>query len=163
MGGLPPVGKEFYVLSEPSFRWTNDGSAHCSLFVKAANRVKDDTVEGGWRDGKSFTATANVYDRPAQRGQTRAENVFESIQKGDLVVIVGDVSVREYEKSGVKQKALEIDVEAIGPSLRFRTTPHGAARGQSSRSSNQQTAGSGQGGNSSVTVPDTQQDDDPPF
>lgn len=163
MSGLPAIGKEFYVLAEPKFRWTKDGTAHCALFVKAAQRVKDDSVEGGWRDGKSLVATANIYDKPTQRGQTRAENVFESIQKGDLVVIVGDITVREYEYQGAQQKSVEIDVEAIGPSLRFRTTPHGGARRESRSSNTGQAASGGQGGNTTVTVPDTNADDDPPF
>jgi single-stranded DNA-binding protein len=164
MSGLPPVAKEFYILDEPKFRWTKDGSAHCALFVKAAQRVKDDSVEGGWRDGKALVATANIYDKPANNRQTRAENVYESLKKGDLVVIVGDLSVREYEYNGAKQKSVEIDVEAIGPSLRFRTTPHGAARGVQTSTSNQQ-GYSQQGGNTSTTTASVpqQQDDEPPF
>jgi single-stranded DNA-binding protein len=131
--------------------------------VKATQRIKDDTAEGGWRDGKEFKATANIYDKPAQRGQTRAENVFESIQKGDLVVIIGDVVVREYDKGGVTQKSIEIDVESIGPSLRFRTTPHGGTRNRSSESGDtRQATNTGGGGNTTVTAPDTT-DDEPPF
>ena len=163
MSGLPAIGKEFFVLSEPKFRWTKDGSAHCALFVKAAQRVKDDSAEGGWRDGKSLVATANIYDKPTQRGQTRAENVFESVQKGDLVVIVGDITVREYDYQGSQQKSVEIDVEAIGPSLRFRTTPHGSSRAQSSGNRSNQQGQSAQGNTAAVHSPDTQQDDDPPF
>lgn len=161
MSGLPPVAQEFYVLSEPSFRWTQNGTAHCRLFVSAKKRIKDDSAEGGWRDGDSFTASANIYDRPAKKGQTRAENVFESVAKGDSVVIIGEVSVREYEKDGVQQKAVEIDVKEIGPSLRFRSTPHGGGRASSGgQRAAQPPANQNTQPPSSVTVP---QDDEPPF
>lgn len=131
---LPTISGEFYVSDEPAFRYTPGGLAVLRLRVKATYRKKDDSAPGGYRDDKVLWANANVW-------REKAEHAFASIKKGDLVVITGNIYINEYDaKDGSgKRQSTEIDVENIGPSLRFRETPHsGEAGNSSSNGGNQQ-------------------------
>jgi single-stranded DNA-binding protein len=55
--------------------------------------------------------------------------VAESLRKGDNVLVTGKLTQHEYDdKDGNKRTAFEVQVETIGPSLRWRSTPHGQAK-----------------------------------
>lgn len=131
---LPTISGEFYVANEPEFRYTSDGLAVLRLRVKATYRKKDDSAPGGYRDDKVLWANANVW-------REKAEHAYASIQKGDLVVLTGNIYINEYESQGQKRQSTEIDVENIGPSLRYRETPHS---GQAANGNNQQQPASNQ-------------------
>lgn len=134
--GLPLVATEFWIGTEPELRFTESGLGVCKFRIKAVARVKDDTAESGWRDGKTLWATANVWDGKGQNNLV-AQHTAESLKQGDLVVISGRIYTREYkDKQGQDRISVDVDVEEIGPSLRYRTTPHGAG----GRSTNQNTS-----------------------
>jgi single-strand DNA-binding protein len=50
-----------------------------------------------------------------------AENVAESLTKGMQVIVSGRLKQRSYEKDGVQRTVIELDVDDIGPTLRFAT------------------------------------------
>ena len=67
-----------------------------------------------------------------------AENVAESLVKGMRVVVQGRLKQRQYEtREGEKRTVYELDVEEVGPSLKYatakvtRTTRQGAGGGYS--------------------------------
>lgn len=133
---LPLAPAEFWVATEPELKFLPSGQAVCEFRVKAANKRKDDNNK--WVDGKTLWANAHVYSR---ENMPFAENVYESIKKGDDVVLIGRIYTRSYEtQGGGKGLSVDIDVDHIGPSLTFRVTPHGEAKKQAS------TANQGQAG-----------------
>lgn len=143
--GLPVPAAEWWVGTEPELTFETDGTAKLRMRLKAQDRTYDrDKKE--WVNGKELWVNATVW-------RQQAENVADSIKKGDNVVASGKLSSREYEdKSGVKRLSLDLDVQEIGPSLRFRSTPHGA--GDATR---QSTATPRADGNTraAATVPET--------
>jgi single-strand DNA-binding protein len=71
-----------------------------------------------------------------------AENVAESLQKGSRVMVVGRLQQRSWDdQEGNKRSAFEIQVDEVGPSLRWAT----AQVQKSQRSSSQQQGGAPQG------------------
>jgi len=48
-----------------------------------------------------------------------AENVANSLRKGDKVIATGKLRMRSWEKDGQKRTSFELDIEEIGPTLRF--------------------------------------------
>jgi single-strand DNA-binding protein len=51
-----------------------------------------------------------------------AENVAESLQKGMRVIVQGRLRSRSYEtRDGERRTVFEIDVDEIGPALRYAT------------------------------------------
>lgn len=130
---LPIVSTEWWVATEPEIKYLPSGIAVCEFRVKAAANYFDKD-EQKWKDGKTLWANAHAY---STENKQLAEHVHESIQKGDNIAMSGRIYVRTYEtKDKVQKLSVDIDVDSIGPSLTFRTTPHGAAK-QGSGASNQ--------------------------
>jgi single-strand DNA-binding protein len=48
-----------------------------------------------------------------------AENVANSLRKGDKVIAVGRLRMKQWEKDGQKRTSMELDIDEIGPTLRF--------------------------------------------
>lgn len=157
---LPIVGAEFWVALDPKLDYqAESGDAICKLRVKAQDRTYNKESKQ-WENGKSLWANATIW-------RTMAENAMNSIVKGDNVVISGKIYTREWEQNGQKRESVEIDVLEIGPSLRFRNTPHGAGAGTSAGSATppqgnhtREPVAAGTGAHSAPTVAD---DSEPPF
>lgn len=99
-------------VGEPSLKFLNSGVAVCNLTVAVTPRVKDGD---SWKDGET------IWFRLACWRQL-AESVAESIVKGTRVIASGRLSARSYETtSGEKRTDMEIQVDSIGPELRFAT------------------------------------------
>src|SRR5690606_22805965 len=50
-----------------------------------------------------------------------AENIASSLSKGTRVVVTGDLVQRSWEQDGQKRSVVELEVESVGPDLRFAT------------------------------------------
>jgi single-strand DNA-binding protein len=120
---LPEISHEFLVVSDPELRFTPGGDAVANFRVKASSRKEEPKGSGNWVDKDVLWASVTVW-------RDLAEHVVESIAKNDLVLVQGTIYTREYESNGAKQKSVEIQAIAVGPSLKFRTTPHGAGAQQ---------------------------------
>ena len=48
-----------------------------------------------------------------------AENVANSLRKGDKVIATGRLRMKQWEKDGQKRTSMELDIDEIGPTLRF--------------------------------------------
>jgi single-strand DNA-binding protein len=97
---------------DPELRFTNGGVAVCGFTVGVTPRVKKGDA---WEDGE-----ATWYRCTAWR--QLGENVAESLQKGDRVVVQGKVSMRKFDRNdGGQGQSLELQVDAVGPDLRYRT------------------------------------------
>ncbi len=108
---LPTIHGEFGVVAEPDLKFSNNGTAWLKVRGIAKDRVRD--ASGTWSDGDPL-----FIDIVCNQG---AENLFESIVKGDTITVSGKLKQREYEKDGVKRTVMEIRADSIGVSVRWGT------------------------------------------
>lgn len=102
------------ITSEPELRFTQSGAAVVTFSV-ADNPRKKDQQSGQWENGDS-----TFYRVQAWRQQ--AENIAESFNKGDRVVVVGELQNRRYEgREGEIRFSLEINANAVAADTRFAT------------------------------------------
>lgn len=110
---LPQVTLIGTLVAEPELRFTNGGKAVASINVATNSRRKNPTT-GQYEDGDTTFVRGSVW------GQY-AENIAESLTKGTKVIATGQLKQRSYEKDGQTRTVFELEVDEIGPSLRFAT------------------------------------------
>jgi len=116
--------------SDPELRFTPAGAAVCNFTVASTPRTFD-RQSNEWKDGETLFLRAQVW-------RESAENVAESLTKGMRVIVSGRLKSRSYEtKEGEKRTVIELDVDEIGPSLRYAI----AKVNRTQRSGNTQSAG----------------------
>jgi single-strand DNA-binding protein len=100
------------VTRDPELRYLNSGTALASFGVAWNNRYKD-------RNGEQVEDTS-FFDVTCWRDL--ADNVAESISKGDRVIIYGKLEQRSWEtQEGEKRSKVEIVADEVAPSLRWAT------------------------------------------
>ena len=97
--------------ADPEMKFLPDGTAVARFRVACTPRKQKD---GKWEDGETSWFTVNVWRK-------LAENVVESLSKGDQVIVYGALRVREYETDGVKRTSTEVEAYAVGTGLQFAT------------------------------------------
>ena len=126
--------------ADPELRYTQNGLAVANFTIASTPRSFD-KASNDWKDGDPLFLRASVW-------REFAEHVAGSLSKGARVIATGRLKQRNYEtKEGEKRTSFEIEVDEIGPSLRYATaqvtrTTGGASRGGQSGQSGQV----GQGG-----------------
>src|SRR6266699_3879970 len=120
---------------DPELRFTPSGAAVAKFRVASTPRTLD-RATGEWKDGEPLFLSCNVW-------RQAAENVAESLQRGARVIVSGRLRQRSYEtREGEKRTVIELEVDEIGPSLRYAT----AKVQKMSRSSGGGGASGGDGG-----------------
>lgn len=100
--------------ADPELRFTQSGAAVAS-FTVASTASHFDKASGKWVDDPALFLRCNIWRQPA-------ENVAESLTRGTRVVVTGRLKQRSFEtKEGEKRTVIELDVDEIGPSLRYAT------------------------------------------
>lgn len=119
--------------ADPELRFTPTGAAVANFTVASTPRTFD-RQSNEWKDGEALFLRCNIW-------REAAENVAESLGRGTRVIVTGRLKQRSYEtREGEKRTVVELEVDEIGPSLRYSTAKvNRAARG----------GGSGGGGRSS--------------
>ncbi|MDI2036842.1 single-stranded DNA-binding protein [Paenarthrobacter nitroguajacolicus] len=116
--------------SDPELRFTPSGSAVANFTIASTPRTFDRQANE-WKDGETLFLRASVW-------REAAENVAESLTKGTRVIVSGRLKSRSYEtKEGEKRTVIELEVDEIGPSLRYanakinrtQRTNHGGGNG----------------------------------
>ncbi|WBF79011.1 ssDNA binding protein [Arthrobacter phage Bolt007] len=98
--------------SDPELRFTPSGSAVANFTIASTPRTFNRT-SNEWEDGETLFLRASVW-------REAAENVAESLVKGMRVIATGRLKSRSYEtKEGEKRTVIELEVDEIGPSLRY--------------------------------------------
>ncbi len=98
--------------ADPELRFTPSGAAVANFTVASTPRTFD-RQSGEWRDGDAMFLNCSVW-------RQAAENVAESLTKGMRVVVQGRLKSRSYEtREGERRTVFEVEVEEIGPSLRY--------------------------------------------
>ncbi len=99
---------------DPELRFTPSGAAVASFTVAATPRTFDRNTNE-WKDGDALFLRCSIW-------RQAAENVAESLTKGMRVVVQGRLKQRSYEtREGEKRTVVELDVEEVGPSLKYAT------------------------------------------
>ena len=134
--------------SDPELRFTPSGSAVANFTIASTPRTFD-RQSNEWKDGETLFLRASVW-------REAAENVAESLTKGMRVIVSGRLKSRSYEtKEGEKRTVIELEVDEIGPSLRYanakvnRTQRSGGQGGQGGFGGGN--SGGGFGGNSGAS------------
>jgi single-strand DNA-binding protein len=100
--------------ADPELRFTQSGAAVASFTVASTPRTFD-KQSGEWKDGEALFLRCNVWRQVA-------ENVAESLTRGSRVLVSGRLRQRSFEtKEGEKRTVVELEVDEIGPSLRYAT------------------------------------------
>lgn len=102
------------LVDNPELRYTPNGDAVANFRIASTPRVYD-RERAEWSDGETLFLTCTVW-------RQYAENVAESLSRGNRVIVQGRLKQRSYENNdGEKRTVYEIDVEDVGPTLRFGT------------------------------------------
>ena len=100
--------------NDPELRFTPSGAAVASFTVAASSRYMDKATNE-WKDTDPTYLRCSVW-------RQYAENVAESLTKGSRVIVTGRPKQRNYEtREGEKRTSFEIDVDDVGPALRYAT------------------------------------------
>lgn len=99
---------------DPELKFTPSGAAVANFTVASTPRTFDKQTNE-WKDGDALFLRCAAW-------RQLAENVAESLQKGQRVIVTGALRVRQYERQdGTKGTSVEMNVDEVGPSLRFAT------------------------------------------
>jgi len=100
--------------ADPELRFTPSGAAVASFTVASTPRTFDRQTNE-WKDGEALFLRCSIW-------RQAAENVAESLQRGMRVVVQGRLQQRSYEtREGEKRTVIEMQVDEVGPSLRYAT------------------------------------------
>jgi single-strand DNA-binding protein len=126
--------------ADPELRFTPSGAAVANFTVASTPRTFDRQTNE-WKDGDAMFLSCAVW-------RQAAENVAESLQKGMRVIVTGRLKSRSYEtREGERRTVFEIDVDEIGPALKYATAK--ISRNSSGGQGGGQGGGGSQGGGNS--------------
>jgi single-strand DNA-binding protein len=100
--------------ADAELRFTPAGAAVANFTVASTPRIYD-RQSGEWKDGEALLLRCNIW-------REAAENVAESLTRGTRVIVTGRLKQRSFEtRDGEKRTVVEVEVDEIGPSLRYAT------------------------------------------
>jgi single-strand DNA-binding protein len=100
--------------ADPELRFTPSGAAVANFTVASTPRIYD-RQSGEWKDGEALFLRCNIW-------REAAENVAESLTRGSRVIVTGRLKQRSFEtREGEKRTVFEVEVDEIGPSLKYAT------------------------------------------
>ena len=132
------------ITADPELRFTPSGAAVASFTVASTPRTFDRQTNE-WKDGEALFLRCSIW-------RQAAENVAESLTRGMRVIVSGRLQQRSYEtREGEKRTVIEMQVDEVGPSLRYATakvnrTQRGSDSGGGFGSSGGGNSGGGYGG-----------------
>ena len=114
MAGETPITVVGNLTADPELRFTPSGAAVANFTVASTPRTFD-KQSNEWKDGEALFLNCSVW-------RQAAENAAESLQRGMRVIVQGRLKARSYEtREGEKRTVFEIDVDEVGPSLKYAT------------------------------------------
>src|ERR1700754_2291458 len=100
--------------ADPELRFTPSGAAVANFTVASTPRMFD-RATNEWKDGEALFLRCSIW-------RQAAENVAESLTRGSRVIVSGRLQQRSYEtREGEKRTVIEMQVDEVGPSLRYAT------------------------------------------
>ena len=113
--------------ADPELRFTPSGTAVTNFTIASTPRTFDRNTNE-WKDGEALFLRCSIW-------RQAAENVAESLQRGMRVIAQGRLKQRSFEtREGEKRTVIELEVDEIGPSVRYATAKvNRAERGSQER------------------------------
>ena len=100
--------------ADPELRYTQGGLAVANFTIASTPRTFDRQAND-WKDGDALFLRASCW-------REFAEHVAGSLTKGSRVIATGRLKQRNYDdRDGNKRTAIELEIDEIGPSLRYAT------------------------------------------
>jgi len=100
--------------ADPELRFTPSGAAVASFTVASTPRTFD-RQSNEWKDGEALFLRCSIW-------RQAAENVAETLQRGMRVIVQGRLQQRSFEtREGEKRTVIEMQVDEVGPSLKYAT------------------------------------------
>jgi len=100
--------------ADPELRYTQNGLAVANFTIASTPRTFDRQTND-WKDGEALFLRASCW-------REFAEHVAGSLTKGSRVIAQGRLKQRSYQdRDGNNRTAIELEVDEIGPSLRYAT------------------------------------------
>ena len=122
--------------ADPELRFTPSGAAVANFTIASTPRSFD-KHSNEWKDGETLFLRCTAW-------REMAENIAESLAKGTRVIVQGRLKARSYEtREGERRTTQELDVDEIGPSMRYATAQ--ITRNQRGQGNSSQGFGGGQG------------------
>jgi single-strand DNA-binding protein len=126
--------------SDPELKFTPSGAAVASFTIASTPRTFDKSANE-WKDGEALFLRCSLW-------REAGENAAESLVKGMRVIATGALKQRSYKtKEGENRTVVELDVEEIGPSLKYATAKVAKANRQGGSQGGGQQSGGGGGQN----------------
>jgi single-strand DNA-binding protein len=126
---------------DPELRFTPSGAAVANFTVASTPRAFD-RQSNEWKDQETLFMRCSVW-------REAAENIAESLVRGNRVVVTGRLKSRSYEtKEGEKRTVVELEVDEVGPSLRYATAKVNRTQRSGGGGGGQGGGGGNQGGGS---------------
>ncbi len=141
--------------ADPELRFTPSGAAVANFTVASTPRIFD-RQSNEWKDGDALFMRCSIW-------REAAENVAESLTRGSRVIVQGRLKQRSYEtREGEKRTVVELEVDEIGPSLKYATAKvNKASRSGGGGGGGGGFGGGGGGGDRGGSRPEQQPKDDP--
>jgi single-strand DNA-binding protein len=118
---LPRIYMECRAAADPDLRFAQSGAAVCRLRLVASDRRKNPQTDA-WEDGDTLWINATCFKQ-------LAENVAESVQKGDLLVVTGKIKTDEWTtQEGDKRSTIAMICDTVAVDMKFRVVRHGEGR-----------------------------------
>ncbi|MGG7450577.1 single-stranded DNA-binding protein [Plantibacter auratus] len=100
--------------SDPELRFTQNGLGVVNFTIASTPRTFD-KASNEWKDGEALFLRCSAW-------REFAEHIAGSLTKGTRVIAQGRLGQRAYEtKEGEKRRSIELEVDSIGPDLRYAT------------------------------------------
>ena len=130
MAGEPIVTICGNLTADPEIRFTQSGQAVANFTVASTPRTQNRHTQQ-WEDGEAMFVRCSVW-------REYGENVAETLTKAMRAVVTGRLTVRSYEYNGEKRQSIEMQVDEVGPSLRYaRAQVQKVSRGQNTAQASQ--------------------------
>ncbi len=114
MAGEPLITVCGNLVADPEPRISQSGKSWCTFRIASTPRVRD-KQSGDWSDGEALWLGCRVFGE-------YADHVVQSLTKGMRVIVQGRLTQRSYtDNQGQQRTSLDLEVEEVGPSLRFAT------------------------------------------
>ncbi len=98
---------------DPRLSFTSSGIAVANVTIASTPRSFNKQANE-WKDGETLFMRGTVWRQPA-------ENAAESFARGMRVIASGRLVQRSWEKDGEKRTSVEMEIDEIGPSIRYAT------------------------------------------
>jgi single-strand DNA-binding protein len=114
VSGEPTITVIGNLTADPEMRFLPNGSGVAGFTVASTPRYQD-RQSGEWKDAETLFLRCSVW-------RQQGENVVDSLTRGMRVIVNGRLKQRSFEtREGEKRTVYELDVDELGPSLRYAT------------------------------------------